>query len=110
MVQKAPIFVDSTGPVFAPYWSARLFVACSKARTASTRARTASEGTPFETLGVQVRVHAILGQKLQKHTQRTGRTHVTIASQEEDFDHTTPSHGFPSLTSRGTPDGLMPAN
>ena len=41
VVQKAPIFVGSTGPVFAPYWSARLVVGCSKA---SARARTASEG------------------------------------------------------------------
>ena len=39
VVQKAPILVGvgSTGPVFAPYWSARLAVGCSKARTASAR-------------------------------------------------------------------------
>ena len=43
MVQKAPIHVGSTGPVFAPYWSAT-GVGCSKDRTASARARTASEG------------------------------------------------------------------
>ena len=35
MVQKAPILVGSTGSVFAPYWSARLAVGCSKARNAS---------------------------------------------------------------------------
>ena len=72
---------QSTGPVFAPYCSARLAVACFKARTASARAGTASERAPDGTLRVHVRVHAILGQN-RKNTQRTGRPHVTIASQE----------------------------
>ena len=90
VVQKAPILVGSTGPVFAQYWSARLAVGCSKARTASARARTASEGAPSETCGVHVRVHAIPGEN-RKNTQRTWRTHVTTASQEGDFVRT--SHG-----------------
>ena len=63
VVQMAPILVGSTGPVFAPHWSARLDVGCYKARTASARARTASEGKPSETRGINLRVHAILGQK-----------------------------------------------
>ena len=63
VVQKAPILVGSTGPVLAPYWSARLTVGYSKARMASARARTASKVAPSETRGVHVRVHAILGQK-----------------------------------------------
>ena len=85
MVQQTPINVGSTGLVFAPYWSARLAVGCSKARTGSARACcTAPEGAPSETLAVHVRVHAILGQN-RKSTQRTERTHVTIASQEGDF-------------------------
>ena len=63
MVQKAPILVGSTGPVFAPNWSARLAVGCSEARMASARARTASEGSPSEFCGIHVRVHAILSQK-----------------------------------------------
>ena len=58
-----------TGPVFAPYWSATLTVGCSKVRTASARARTASEGAPFETRGIHVRVHAIMGQKSEEHTE-----------------------------------------
>ena len=90
VVQIAPILVDSTGSVFASYWAARLAVGCSKARTASAWARTASEGAPSETRGVHVRVHAILG-KNHKSTHRTGSTHVTIASQEADFVRT--SHG-----------------
>ena len=69
MVQKAPIHVGSTGPAFAPYWSARLAVGCSKARTTSARARTASERAPSEPQGVHVRVHAILGQTSQEHTE-----------------------------------------
>ena len=100
MVQKAPILVGSTGPVFTPYWSARLAVGCSNARTASARARTASEGAPSEIREVHVRAHAILGQN-RKNTQRTGRTHVPIASQD--------SYGSPSLTRRSTPVGLIHA-
>ena len=69
MVQKAPILVGSTGPVFALYWSARLTVGYSKARMASARARTASKVAPSETRGVHVRVHAILGQKSQERTE-----------------------------------------
>ena len=82
--------MGSTGPVFAPYWSARLAVGCSKVRTASAWVCTAPEGAPTETLAVHLRVHAILGQN-RKSTQRTGRTHVTISSQEGDFVQT--SHG-----------------
>ena len=69
MVQKTPIHAGSTGPVFAPCWSARFVVGCSKARKTSARARTASEGAPSKTRGVDVRVHAILGQKSQEHTE-----------------------------------------
>ena len=90
MVQKAPLHVRSTGRVFVPRWHARQAVGCSKARTMSARVRSASEGTPSETHVVHVRVHAILGQN-RKNTQRTGRTHVTTASQEGDFVRT--SHG-----------------
>ena len=49
VVQKAPILVGSTSPVFAPYCSSRLTVGCSKARAASARTRTASQGAPYET-------------------------------------------------------------
>ena len=69
VVQTAHILVGSTGPVFAPYWSARMAVDCSKVCTASAQARTASEGAPFEIRGVHVRVHAILGKKSQEHTE-----------------------------------------
>ena len=69
VVQTAPIIMGSTGHVFAPYWSARLAVGCSKACTASARAHTASEGAPSETRGVHVRVHAILGKNSQEHTE-----------------------------------------
>ena len=111
VVQKAPILVGSgsTGPVFAPYWSARLAVGCSKARTASAWPRTASEGAPSETRGVHVRVHWA---KNWKNTQWTWRTHVTIASQEVDFVRT--SHGpqppmAPQFLRAGKPVGLMHA-
>ena len=90
VVQTAPMLVGSTRPVFAPYWSARLAVGYSKARTASARARTAFEGASSETRDIHVRVHAILG-KNRKNTQRTGRTHVTNALQKADFVRT--SHG-----------------
>ena len=63
VVQIAPTLEGSIGPVFASYWSARLAVDCSKAHTVSARTRTASEGAPSETRGVQVRVHAILGKR-----------------------------------------------
>ena len=69
MVQKAPILVGSTGPVFALYWSARLTVGYSKARMASARTRTASKVALSETRGVHVRVHALLGQKSQERTE-----------------------------------------
>ena len=67
-IRQAPILVGSTGPVFATYYSARLAVGCSKALTASARAHTASEGAPYKTRRVHVRVHAILGQN-RKNTQ-----------------------------------------
>ena len=90
VVQMAPILVGPTGPLFAPYWSARLTVSCSKARTASARARTASEGAPPKpasyTYGFM-----LYWAKNHKNTQRSGRTHVTDASQEADFVRT--SHG-----------------
>ena len=70
-IRQAPILVGFTGPVFAPYCSARLAVGCPKARTASARARTASEGAPYETRRVHVQVHSILGQNRKS-------THVTI--------------------------------
>ena len=44
MVQMVPILVGSTGPLFAPYLSARLAVNCSKVRTTSAGSCTASEG------------------------------------------------------------------
>ena len=65
MLQK----VGSTGPVFAQYWHARQVVGCSKARTASASARTASEGAPSETRVVHIHVHAILCQESQEHTE-----------------------------------------
>ena len=103
-IRQPPILVGSIGPVFAPYCSARLAVGCSKARTAS-----ASEGACYETRRVHGRVHAILGQN-RKNTQTTGRTHVTIASQEGTvFLWTTDSYSSSSLTGRGTPVGLMHA-
>ena len=69
MVQQTAIYVGSTGPVFAPYWSARLALGCSKARTGSARACcTASEGTLSKTLAVHVRVHDIL-QIARAHTE-----------------------------------------
>ena len=108
-IRQTPIIMGSTGPVFVPYCSVRLAVGCSKARTASARARTPSEGAPYETRRAHVRVHAALGQN-RKNTQRTGRTHVTIASQEAtDFPRTTDSYGSPSLTGWGTPVGFMHA-
>ena len=62
--------MGSTGPVFAHYCSARLAVGCAKARTASVRTRTASEGHLTKlTRRVHVRFHAILGQKSQEHTE-----------------------------------------
>ena len=108
-IRQAPILMGFIGPVFAPYYSARLSAGCSKARTASARTGTASEGAPYETRRVYVRVYSILGQN-RKNTQRTGRTHVTIASQKgTDFPRTTDSYGSPSFTGRGTPVGLMHA-
>ena len=65
VVQTAPIFLVT--PYFFLYWSARLAGGCSKAPTASARARTASEGTPSETRGIHGRVQAILGRTLQKY-------------------------------------------
>ena len=67
VVQMVPIFVGSTGPLFAPYLSARLGIGCSKARTESARARTASEGAPSDTRWVRVRVHAILEKITRTH-------------------------------------------
>ena len=64
MVQKAPIHVGSTDHVFALYWSARLAVGCSKAPTASARARTASKQAPSETSGVHVRVGQMLNNRV----------------------------------------------
>ena len=106
VVQMGPIPVGSTDPVFAPYWSAILVVGCSKVRTASVRVRTASEGTPSESRGIHVRVHAILGQN-HKNTQITERTHVTIASQEGDFVWT--SHGpQPPMAPQALRAGVLP--
>ena len=108
-IRQAPKLVGSTGHVFVPYCFARLAVGCSKARAVSALAGTSSEGAPYKTRRVQVRVHAILSQN-RKNTQRTGRTQLTIASQAvTDFPRTTDSHGSPSLTCRGTPVGLMHA-
>ena len=113
-IRKAPIIVGSTGPVLAPYCSARL--QCNRRVFQSpygvcTGRHCIRRGTfrSSESRRVHVRVHAILGQN-RKNTRRTGRTHVTIASQEgTDFPRTTDSFGSPSLTGRGTPVGLMHA-
>ena len=67
--------VGSTSPVFAPYWPARLAVGCSKAHTAS-----ALHPKP---VGYMYGFMLYWAKKL-KNTQRTGRTHVIIASQEGD--------------------------
>ena len=83
---KEAIYVGSTGPVFAPYWSARLAVGCSKARTASARAALHPKGHLPKPDGTRT-VPCYTG----PNTQRTGRTHVTVASQEDDFVRT--SHG-----------------
>ena len=64
--------VGSTGPVFAPYCSARLTVGCPKARTASARARTTSEGAPYETRRVHVHVHATLSQNITRTHREPG--------------------------------------
>ena len=111
--QKSPIHVGSTGPVFAPYWSARLAVGCSKTRTASARARTASEGAPSETRGIHVRVHAILGQKSQEHTENQENACDNYIRRRV-ISYGLPTDNrliwlHPSLTSRGTPVGLMHA-
>ena len=72
MVQKAPILVGSTGPVFAPYWFARLSVGCSKARTASARAHTAFEGGNLPKPAGYTYGFMLYWDKNRKNTQRTG--------------------------------------
>ena len=114
VVQKAPIHASSTaGPVFAPYWSARLAVGCSKARTASARVRNASDGAPSETRGVHVRVHAILGQTSQGHTENRENACDNYIRRKVISYGLPTDHRLlwlrPSLSSRGTPVGLMHA-
>ena len=113
MVQKAPIHVGSTDPVFASYLSARLTVVCSKARTASARARTASEGAPSETSGAHVRVHATLGQKSQEHTENRENACDNYIRRKVSSYGLPTDHRLlwlrPRFTNRGTPVGLMHA-
>ena len=76
----------------APHWSARLAVSCSKARTASARA--APKGHLPKPMGYTYGL-MLYWAKNRKYTQRTGRMHVIIASQEGDFVRT--SHGPQTL-------------
>ena len=127
VVQKAPIHVGYTGPVFAPYWSARLAVGCSKARKASSRAHTASEVAPTETRGVHARVHVILGHKSQEHTEnqenacdnciaggwfRTDfpRTQTPMAPQVLQAGHTRGSHAYELSIRYLNPSHMKPSD
>ena len=56
-------------PCICPILFCKTGLGCSKARTASASARTTSEGAPYETRSVHVRVHATLSKKSQEHTE-----------------------------------------
>ena len=87
VVQKTPIRVGSTSPVFAPYWS-------SKPTRRLLGPTLHPKGHLPKTVGYTYGF-MLYWAKNRKNTQRIGRTHVTIASQEGNFLRTSRSPQTP---------------